>query len=252
MKRKYLLKKDPVDLRDHHFKSTMFKTAGQLPKSVDLRPFCPPVFDQGELGSCTANALVGLREFLLTKDKIFLQELSRLYVYWYERYLEGTVGSDEGASLRDGMKVLKNMGVCLEKDFPYDITKFTDKPSAIADVGARQFKIKEYHRVVSLTGMKVALAQGYTIVSGIEIYTGMESKETAATGIVPMPTDDDECLGGHAVHTVGYDDEKVLNGLTGYVLVENSWGDGWGEKGYFWLPYAYFKNYVLDMWTALA
>jgi C1A family cysteine protease len=247
-KRVYYLKQDEADERDKYFHATLPKLKTVLPKSVDLRNGCSPVVNQGDLGSCTANAIAsGLREYLeLRAGK--LTPLSRLWLYWEERRLEGTINKDSGASIRDGMKVLQKLGCAPETDWPYDISKFAETPPAICNRDAVLFKISEYHRVSNLIYLKTALAGGYPIVIGIQIYESFESAEVAQTGIVPLPKQGESYLGGHAVLAVGYKDDEP-NGTTGVVMCRNSWGENWGDYGYFYLPYSYFNGYVLDMWT---
>jgi len=246
MQRKYLLKKDTPDLRDHIFYSASYKKAEQLPTKVDLQDKCSPIVDQGELGSCTANAIAsGLREYLL-KNKATWIALSRLFLYWEERNLEGTVNEDSGAEIRDGMKVLNKIGVCPEIDWPYDISTFTNTPTDKMVADAIPYKIVEYHRITSLEKLKAALAEGLPVVIGIEVYESFESNAVSKTGIVPLPnTSTEKYLGGHAVLVVGYDDDKKQ------MIVRNSWGTDWGDKGYFYLPYDYYsKGYVSDCWTS--
>jgi len=242
--RKYLLKKDSHDLRDKVY-SAIIEHAGQLPACVDLRSLCSPVVDQGALGSCTANAIAsGLREFLLLQAKHTLVPLSRLFLYYEERKLENTINEDSGAMIRDGMKVLQTMGVCPEAEQPYNIAKFTKAPTAKDIADAVKYKISEYHRVTSLTLLKATLFANQPVVVGIDVYESFESDAVATTGVVPMPVADEQLLGGHAVLAVGYDDTKKQ------VIVRNSWGAGWGDKGYFYLPYDYFATHVSDMWTS--
>lgn len=241
--RKYTLKFDTHDERD--FKLHI-EPEDMRPPRVDLRPEMPPVFDQGELGSCTANALAGLRQYFALQHGDDT-ELSRLYIYWHERALEGTINEDSGAMLRDGMKVLKKLGACPEKDFPYDISRFTERPSAQAEKDAGKYKIKSYHRVRSLSELKTCLQHRLPVAIGIIAFESLESYEVAKTGIVPMPQFGEQELGGHAMLVVGYDDEK------GWAIVRNSWGSEWGDKGYCYLPYKYFtKGLVVDMWVASA
>lgn len=248
IKRVYKLKPDTEDLRDKVFRSTQFKTKTVLPKSVDLRSACSQVVDQGELGSCTANAIAsGLREYWENQaGKLTL--LSRLWLYWEERYLEGSVNEDAGAEIRDGMKVLQQIGCAPETDWPYNITKFTQTPPTQATTDATPFKVTEYHRVTDLTVLKAALAEGYPVVLGIDVYESFESDQVAKTGIVPLPKRGEKLLGGHAVLAVGYKDDVMYKGR-GVVICRNSWGESWGDKGYFYLPYSYFAKYVTDMWT---
>jgi C1A family cysteine protease len=243
--RRYLLKKDPRDLRDKVFRSE-HKDASTLPASVDLRSKMSPIVDQGQLGSCTANAIAsGLREYLLLAGGQPLTRLSRLFLYWQERKLEGTVNDDSGAYIRDGMKVLQQIGVSPETDYPYDINKFTDTPSVQAEKDAGAYKIAEYHRVIDFVSMQAALAAGQPVAIGIDVYASFESDTVAKTGKVPMPKRGEKLLGGHAVLAVGY--KKI--GRTMYAIVRNSWGDTWGDKGYFYLPQKFFDKYVSDMWT---
>jgi len=247
-KRVYKLKSDTEDLRDRVFRSTQYKTRSVLPKIVDLRSFCSPVVDQGELGSCTANAIAsGLREYWENlSGKLTL--LSRLWLYWKERYIEGTVNEDAGAYIRDGMKVLQKLGCAPEADWPYDITKFKQTPPTKSTTDATRFKITQYHRVTDLVALKSALAEGYPVVIGIKVYESFESYQVAQTGIVSLPERGEQFLGGHAVLAVGYKDDTKIKGQ-GVVICRNSWGESWGDIGYFYLPYSYFASYVTDMWT---
>ena len=241
--RNYKVKKDTEDVRDLIFT----KVHLARPKKIDLRKLMSPIVDQGQLGSCTANAIVsGLREYL-SLQKADVTRLSRLFLYWQERNLEGTVNEDSGAMIRDGMKVLNQMGVCPELDFPYDITKFTQTPSPISEEDAAQYKIAAYERVLDLEALKVSLAHGLPVVMGFIVYESFESPEVATTGMVPMPDKRlEKQLGGHAVCAVGYDDAKQ------WVIVRNSWGTKWGKKGYCYFPYAMFadKHLISDMWTS--
>jgi len=250
--RKYLLKKDTPDMRDHVFCSACYKKTEQLPASVDLRKKCSPVVNQGELGSCTANAIVsGLREYLLINKEIKWLPLSRLFLYYEERLLEDSVSEDSGAMIRDGMKVLNQIGVCPEVDWPYDISTFTNQPTDKMVADAAPYKVAEYHRITSLAQLKAALAEGLPVVIGIDVYESLESDDACATGIVPMPDKSKEqLLGGHAILACGYLDDMTANGKTGYVIFRNSWGYTYGDLGYGYLPYDYFEKYASDCWTS--
>lgn len=243
--RKYLLKVDKYDVRDLIFGSN--NSTVTLPPSADLRSGMSPIVDQGQLGSCTANAIVsGLREYLLLKNGSPLTRLSRLFLYWHERKIEGTVDQDSGAYIRDGMKVLQKIGVPPEKDYPYNVDHFTNIPNAKAEIDAAPFKISTYHRVTNLQALKASIAGRYPVVVGISVYESFESEAVARSGKVPIPdTHKEQLLGGHAILAVGYDDNA------GHVIMRNSWGTSWGDKGYCYLPYAYFtmKGLVSDMWT---
>jgi C1A family cysteine protease len=221
--------------------------AAALPPLVDMRPHCPAVYDQGQLGSCTGNAWAGMVEFLLLKQGLTDFTPSRLFIYYNERVLENDTALDNGASLSDGANVVSKEGCPNEKLWPYDITKFADVPPANAtEDGLKHlaFGVQQVHQ--DLTAMKEVLASGLPIVVGFTVYPSFESAQVGETGIVPMPGHHEQPVGGHAVLVVGYDDSQSR------FIVRNSWGDGWGQKGYFLMPYAYLTNHRLssDFWSA--
>lgn len=196
-------------------------------------------------GNCTANGLVGALEFIENKNKDKFIDLSRLFVYYNERVIEGTTKSDSGAYIRDGIKALANQGVCPEKDWPYNISQFTKKPSTVCYTEALQHTITTYARVLTLNDMKTALASGYPFVFGITVYSSFESATATKTGNIPMPKPKESVLGGHCMLCVGYDDSKQV------FIFRNSWSSSWGNKGYGTIPYAYLTNTNLasDMWV---
>lgn len=241
---------DVPDERD--FKFATQRPPAKLPAMVDLRHLCSPVRDQGKLGSCTGFSLaVGLREFLEKKMKGSLVKMAPLFVYYEERKIENTINKDAGAQIRDGMKVLANMGCAPETDDPYNIKVFTKAPSAKAVKDAGKFKITSYHRISTLADMQACLADGNGFALGIKVYESFESAAVAKTGKVPMPQKHEKLLGGHAVFAAGYKmDPKTAGG--GYFIVKNSWGTGWGAKGYFYLPFEFANaGLISDSWTAL-
>jgi len=243
--RRYDWQPDLPDHRDHVF---MAPRATKLPRAVDLSPRCSPVEDQGDLGSCTANALAGALEFLENLDGISFTDISRLFLYYGERRLEHTVKQDAGAQIRDGVKWLQKFGVCSEDIWPYDIAKFAKTPPSRAFKDALTRRITRYQRITSLDALRACLAAGFPGVFGFTVYDFFESDTMARTGILAMPKPDEKCLGGHAVLAVGYDDDRKL------VKVRNSWGSNWGQKGYFWMPYDYIASPKLadDFWTIRA
>jgi C1A family cysteine protease len=239
---------DLPDHRDQMFAAPPAVLA-KLPPSADLRPHCPKeIYDQGELGSCTGNSIAAALEFDQMKQhqsKVFTP--SRLFIYYNERVIEGTVDSDSGAMIRDGIKSVSKLGAPPETLWPYEIKHFKDKPAAAAFTEAKKHQAILYQRIArSLTTMKGCLASGYPFVLGFSVYDSFESQQVARSGIVPMPdTANETLLGGHAVLAVGYDDKEQR------FIVRNSWGKDWGMKGYFTMPYAYLldDNLSDDFWS---
>ena len=217
-----------------------------LPKKVDLKSKLPKVYDQGHLGSCTANAIGAAFEFDEMQSGAADFMPSRLFIYYNERAIEGTVDSDSGAMIRDGIKSVASDGVCPEPEWPYDVARFTRKPSAKCYQDARLDRAVSYQRLIQdLNQMKGCLASGYPFVFGFTVYESFESPGVARTGHAPMPRVGERAVGGHAVMAVGYDEAKQ------WFVVRNSWGTVWGIKGYFTMPYAYLLQPGLsqDFWT---
>ena len=238
--------RDLPDARDHLYAAPLMSLKRGLPPSVDLRPKCPPVYDQGQLGSCTANGIGAAIEFDQRKQRVKEFTPSRLFIYYNERVIEGSVSQDSGAQIRDGVKSVAKLGAPPETDWPYDISKFTDKPPAKAYRDALKDVVTSYSRVThNLTNMQGCLADGYPFVFGFTVYQSFESAKVAKTGIVPMPAPGEQVLGGHCVMAVGYDDKQRR------FIVRNSWGPKWGIAGYFLMPYEYLINPDLatDFWT---
>jgi|ERR1035438_2359758 C1A family cysteine protease len=253
----YGWKPDLPDHRDLTY-AVPHATATALPSKIDLRPTCPPVYDQGQLGSCTANAIAGAIEFDQKKQAKPEFTPSRLFIYYNERVMESSSPTvDGGAQIRDGVKSVASLGVCKETSWPYDDTntdpapcttcKFAQKPTAACFTEALQYKITAYQRLNSavLNTLKGCLASGYPFVFGFTVYESFESQAVAKSGIVPMPAPKEKMVGGHAVLAVGYDDS------TSQFIVRNSWGVGWGLQGYCMMPYSYLINGQLadDFWT---
>jgi len=235
------------DLPDHRDRAYMVMGwTGQLPPKIDLSTKCSPVENQGTLGSCTANAIAGALEFNEEKNNpAAYVDLSRLFIYYNERMIEGTTGQDAGAQLRDGIKALVRWGVCKEAEWGYDVSKFTIKPPVQCYKDAIHSRISSYHRLIALNDMKTCLSQGFPFVFGFTVYESFESTQMAKTGVLSLPGVNEQPLGGHAVLAVGYDDYSQR------ILVRNSWGTNWGQKGYFTMPYTYINNPNLarDIWT---
>jgi C1A family cysteine protease len=224
---------------------------------MDLQPLCSPVMDQGDIGSCTGNALAGAFEFLELKEMkdkatgveasaVFgstFDAVSRLFIYYNERAIEGTVDEDAGAEIRDGVKALASQGVCRDTLWTYEDSNLFLKPVTAAYEEAAKHKISSYARIDTLAEGKACLAGGKPFVMGFDVYANFESDECQETGMLKLPAPGEELMGGHAVMAVGYDDSKQC------LKVRNSWGADWGLQGYFWMPYTYFsEDLISDCW----
>jgi C1A family cysteine protease len=250
----YNLKRDIEDPRDFQITKAVMPVLGvKLPNKVDLRSLMPPVFNQSSLGSCSSNAGVANMMYLRNHP----EELSRLFLYYKEREIEGTINEDAGAQMRDICKALYNFGVCTEQYMPYNIDKFTVTPSQEAINDALNHKVTAYHSLKTIADIKnnLALRQRPALM-GMMVYESFESEAVAKTGKVPIPNSKN--LGGHAVLIVGYQDastlQKLMSPITGksvgYFIVRNSWGPEWGDKGYFYLPYEFIvKGFAFDFWS---
>jgi C1A family cysteine protease len=218
-----------------------------LPSSTDLRHSCPPVYDQGALGSCTANAIAAALEFDQMRQKasdVFVP--SRLFIYYSERVIEGNVGEDAGAMIRDGIKSVAQIGAPHEATWPYVIAKFRVKPPVAAFTDAADHQALLYQRLrPKADQLRGCLASGSPFVFGFTVYESFESAAVAKTGRVPLPGPLESPIGGHAVLAVGYDDARA------WFIVRNSWGPEWGMRGYFTMPYDYLldPNLCDDFWT---
>ncbi len=236
-------KRDLPDARDYKFKVSAPIT---LPEKVDLREKCPVIYDQGNLGSCTANSMGAVFQFEQMRQEIENFMPSRLFIYYNTRQIEGTIRSDAGATLRNTIKTMADKGVCPEKMWSYSRC-FRKKPTQDCYEEALKHQVLEYYRVNhNLYHIRECLALGHPISFGMMLYESFMGDSVTNTGYVPMPDlSKESALGGHAVTLVGYDDTQQ------HFIVRNSWGKSWGDKGYFYLPYAYCNtaNLTADYWT---
>lgn len=233
-------KADKSDSRDYKYQIT----AKESPNIVDLRNYCSLIENQGNLGSCTGQAIAGAIE-LLDKRAGKNLDVSRLYIYYYERLLEGTVNYDAGAYIRDGMRAVYNYGAPLESLWPYNTSKFRSAPTQQAIADGVKRKVTLYQAVADHQGCLDALAAGYPIVIGFSVYSSFQSVTVTRTGVMPYPnTSREQLLGGHAVLLVGYDKTRQV------YIVRNSWGSNWGDRGYFYMPFQVIQNTGMssDFW----
>lgn len=252
--RDYTLNKTNVEQVLKKVRSGIINLKTKIPKKIDNRSYCSPVENQQSLGSCTANAVIGMMEYMMRRSKIDHVNLSRLFLYKVTRSLLGWTG-DTGAYIRSTMKASAVFGIPPEKYFPYQINKFEDEPSAFLYSFAANFKSLNYARLddynlggkETLGNIKRILAAGYVTAFGFPVYNSMTNEAD-----IPYPDDQDNLEGGHAVLAVGYDDgHRNQEGKTvPSLIIRNSWGASWGSEGYGYLPYGYvLDGLAQDFWT---
>jgi C1A family cysteine protease len=244
IKRKWGWTRDLPDHRDKLYRveaDSEIQAITTLPTSVNLRPKMPPVYDQGQLGSCVSNAISGNLQFIHPDIGV----PSRLFIYYNMRVMENSVKYDSGAQVRDGIKSVASLGVCTESLWPYNINKFKSKPWCWCYKQAKKDIFRVYLKVKGLQEMKTCLAAGFPFVFGFTCYDAFESDEVSRTGILNYPGPNESVVGGHSVLCCGFDD------ATQRVTVRNSYGPDWGQEGYFSMPYSYIDNPQLtnDCWT---
>lgn len=262
--------RDLPDVRDHHIETpSVAQVVKHLhagfgvsapgtppPSKADLRAYCPPILDQGQLGACTAHAAEGLVGYFEKKTFGRYTDPSRLFVYKASRNLLGWTG-DSGAYLRTTMQALAAFGAPPEKYLPYDVAAFDNEPSAFCYALADRFKSLQYYRLDpagrspadTLAAVRQSLAAGLPAMYGFTVYNTIPAVG-AGTGDIPFPAAGDSVLGGHANLCVGYDDNHGIRGMKGALLTRNSWSAQWGEGGYGWLPYRYvLAGLATDFWS---
>jgi C1A family cysteine protease len=235
---------DPIDERDL-IQEIVHPTNG-VRDLVDLSPYFTAIEDQGNLNSCTGNAIVSLLEYYYSIKSNPL-DFSRLFIYYNERIMEGTESLDNGAFIRDGIKSLAKYGVCTEKLHPYSYSNVKVRPSEPAYNEALKYKISKYKRLLTLDDMLHSLNNNNPFVFGMSVYSSFEGNAIARNGQLDMPSVGETEIGGHAVAAVGYNIKKRL------IKVRNSWGSNWGDKGYFYMPFDFIGNPDLanDFWNVI-
>lgn len=274
--RDYTVEQDEVPLRlkllgQEDSVKAMLRKAGvaepvaveTLPTSVDIRQWCPAIENQGSIGSCTANAGVGLVEYFEKRAFGRYIDASRLFLYKATRNLMQLTG-DTGAFLRTTMGTMVLFGIPPEEYWPYKIEDFDKEPPAFCYAFAQNYQAVQYVRLDPpgtfkeelLNRIKINLAAKLPSMFGFTVYSSISQASTG--GKIPYPCAGERIQGGHAVVAIGYDDNKKIKNTacetetTGALLIRNSWGTGWGDKGYGWLPYEYvLKGLAVDWWTLL-
>lgn len=225
---------DPEDFE----RRPMPPLATRLPARVDLRGWTSPVEDQGALGSCTANALAGAVEYLVRRARGDAADVSRLFVYFQQRLWDGSVREDVGASIADGIRVLRHLGAAPERAWPYQRELFAVQPPESVYALAEQHQIADWWSLdVDADALRSCLARGFPVTFGTRVTESF--MRPGRDGVIPMPgarDRDDARHGRHALLLVGYDDARRS------FLVRNSWGEDWGDRGHCWMPYAYVAN----------
>jgi C1A family cysteine protease len=249
---------DPLDHRDLRVNSAPVKQAlgetakfaakggikakpvPKLPAKVDLSDQCTRIEDQGDIGSCTAQSVVGLVEYLWKQTYGKAVDASRLFVYKATRNLLGWTG-DTGAFVRSTIKAVRLFGTCPEDYWPYREPDFDNEPPAFCYAFAQNFKTIVYYRLdENVEALRASLAQGVPFAFGFTCFESLFNPDVEQTGLIPFPQSSETVIGGHAVMAVGYDHAKK------HFIIRNSWGRGWGRNGYGYLPYEYFEQNLAD------
>jgi len=211
-----------------------------IPENIDLRDKFPLCFNQGEIASCTANAIVAVYAYY---DANFMG--SRMFLYYNERQADNDIEDDKGSTLSQGIHVAENIGICSEEEWKYDIKLFDIRPPEKCYLEAKNHKANDYYHIEQTeNAIKATLAKGYPILLGITVYESFENEEVAKNGIVSLPLPNENLLGHHAVVLVGYNNNNQW-------ILRNSWGTEWGDNGYFYLPFDYLTDQYLatDLWV---
>lgn len=236
-----------------------------LPSKKDLRKWCSPIDNQGDIGSCTAHAGTALYEYFERRAFGKHIDASRLFLYKITRNLLQWEG-DDGAELRTTMGAMALFGLVPEKYWPYKEADFNKEPEAFHYSFAQNYQALIYYRLESqgisktelLYRIKENLHLGLPSIFGFTCYSSLDEEEVSESGKIPFPTRTEDTNGGHAVMAVGYDDEmEIVNPIDpkiktkGAIMIRNSWGTEWGNKGYGWLPYEFVLKGIADDWWTM-
>lgn len=222
---------------------TLPPVQGIMPAKVDLRNLCSSIPDQYDLMSCTAFAVGnGMREFLQAKRNEKRVSLSPMFLYYETRRLRERTDQDSGATITDTMKALAGAGIATETLWPYDTLVYDKKPTDQAYRSAKTWRTAGAVQLAGLPDIKKALYKNQVVAFGMILYHTFQ--DVGADGMMPAHKPGDIFVGGHAVAAVGYDDKRQV------LILRNSFGEAWGDHGYFYMPYSYITpENVMDIWT---
>ncbi|MBZ5613157.1 MAG: C1 family peptidase [Acidobacteriia bacterium] len=240
-RRKFGALRDVHDVRDRMYRAS--PRAEPVPQHVDLRKWGGPIKDQGEEGSCTGHAFSSAREWIARKYEKTSPILSPQCLYADELIASGDFPKDDGAMPRTGCQVLTSLGCCEAALYPYVAGKIT-VPTPAQAANALKYKTGAYHRIGSLSDFLRCLADPtpWPVLVGFVVYESFMLQQVADTGIMPIPKPGEQQAGGHEVLCLGYDLPKQ------WALMQNSWGDDWGQRSYFWMPLGVVKASASDLW----
>jgi hypothetical protein len=242
--RKWGALRDVHDVRDSIYPTLRRPTQNELPQRVDLRGWTGPVKDQGEEGSCTGHAFSSAREWIARKYEQEFPVLSPQFLYVEELIANGAFPKDEGAMPRTGCQVLTSKGCCEAAYYPYVVGEMKTPTEAQLE-NAGKYRAGGYHRIGKFEDFLGCLADAipWPVTVGFTVYESFLSNRVAESGIMPIPKKDEEQQGGHEVLCLGYDLTKKL------ALMQNSWSDSWGQKGFFWMPFEVVGSPTTDLWV---
>lgn len=235
--------KSPKDERDFLISPLVADIIDRLPSNIDYTDEMSPIRNQGSEGSCVGHAGVAVKEWMEKKDYGKFIDLSERFLYEESKKISG---HKEGTTLKACAKVLVNYGVCEEKYWKY-IAKEVGKPKAGAYTNAEKYCVEPaYVRITNEQELKASMVKYGVLLIGVLVYRNWyEEKE----GHIPNLNWWQSLLakfgfysplGGHAICLVGYNDN------TQEYKFKNSWGEGWGNKGYGFISYKHMKEILMD------
>ena len=235
----FLLRQSSTDERDYIYQ----RTTAELKSIVDLRQFDSLIENQMDLGSCVGNAITNCYELQVKQlyPNTFV-DLSRLFVYYNARLLDGTVDTDVGTTIRGGIKAGNHFGLCTEELWPYDVSKFSTRPNPECYRDGSYRTITHYQSLAGLADILDCVNNEKPVVIGTHLYESFMSLDKDSPVIEP-PGYNDDYIGAHAMVILGYNLENKQ------LLAKNSFGVDWGEDGYCYIPFYYAQKEFFERWV---